>query len=262
MAQDDSRQLFERIARAEAVRAPVSGIASDYPDGTRVPRHRHARHQLMHAISGTLYVVTDRGTWLVPPDCALWMPAQLDHEVAMFGEVRMRSVYLSPEVTDLSPDRPEVLKVSPLVQSLIVEIVAIDDVDVPTARSALLLQLILIEIARMERQPLALPLPRHPRLRELCRAFLETPSAHLSLDDWARDAAMSRRSLTRHFREETGISPGRWRQHACVIHALPKVLAGAPVTTVALDLGYDSTAAFTTMFRRILGAPPRSFRGS
>lgn len=33
----------------------------------------------------------------------------------------------------------------------------------------------------------------------LCQSFLEAPSAHLSLDGWAEGAAMSRRSLTRHF---------------------------------------------------------------
>ncbi|MBE9638716.1 AraC family transcriptional regulator [Salipiger mangrovisoli] len=262
MSPDDHTSLFERLARAESLRAPVSGIASDYPGATRIPRHSHGRHQLMHAISGTLHVLTDRGSWLVPPDSALWMPATLEHEVTTFGTVRLRSVYLDPGVTDISLDRPEVLRVSPLVQALIVEIVALETIEEPSARSALLLHLLLVEIARMERQPLALPLPRHPRLRRLCRAFLETPTAHLSLDDWACEAAMSRRGLTRHFREETGLSPGRWRQHACVLHALPKLLAGASVTTVALDLGYDSAAAFTTMFRRILGEPPRRFRAA
>ena len=43
--------------------------------------------------------------------------------------------------------------------------------------------------------------------------------------------------------------------------ALPRLAAAQPVTTIALDLGYDNPAAFTTMFRRILGSPPHSFRG-
>ena len=40
---------------------------------------------------------------------------------------------------------------------------------------------------------------------------------------------------------------------------LPRLGHGEPVTTVAFDLGYDSVAAFTTMFKRMLGAPPRFY---
>jgi AraC-like DNA-binding protein len=36
-------------------------------------------------------------------------------------------------------------------------------------------------------------------------------------------------------------------------------VAGEPVTTVALDLGYDNPAAFTSMFKRILGSSPRTY---
>jgi AraC-like DNA-binding protein len=41
----------------------------------------------------------------------------------------------------------------------------------------------------------------------------------------------------------------------------PRLADGEPVTSVALDLGYDSAAAFTTMFTRMLGAPPRAYFG-
>ena len=37
--------------------------------------------------------------------------------------------------------------------------------------------------------------------------------------------------------------------------------AGQSVTTVALDLGYDSPSAFTAMFRRTLGTTPRRYFG-
>jgi AraC-like DNA-binding protein len=32
------------------------------------------------------------------------------------------------------------------------------------------------------------------------------------------------------------------------------------VTNIALDLGYDSPAAFTTMFKRLIGVPPSHYR--
>jgi hypothetical protein len=36
-----------------------------------------------------------------------------------------------------------------------------------------------------------------------------------------------------------------------VVLALARLVAGEPVTRIALDFGYDSPAAFSTMFRRI-----------
>ncbi|WP_153565690.1 helix-turn-helix domain-containing protein, partial [Pseudomonas aeruginosa] len=35
---------------------------------------------------------------------------------------------------------------------------------------------------------------------------------------------------------------------------------GETVTAIALDCGYESPAAFSTMFRRVLGQPPSAFQ--
>lgn len=55
---------------------------------------------------------------------------------------------------------------------------------------------------------------------------------------------MNRRSFTRLFRRETGMSFAQWRQQACLAVALPRLAAGEPATTTARGLGYDSTTAF------------------
>jgi AraC-like DNA-binding protein len=71
---------------------------------------------------------------------------------------------------------------------------------------------------------------------------------------------MNRRSFTRLFRRETGMSFAEWRQQACICAALPRLAAGESVTAVALDLGYESPAAFATMFKRLAGIPPSRYR--
>ena len=80
-----------------------------------------------------------------------------------------------------------------------------------------------------------------------------------AIENWAGPLGMSRRTFTRLFRRETGLSFVDWRQQACLISALPRLVAGEPVTAVALDLGYDNPAAFTAMFKRVLGSSPRSY---
>jgi AraC-like DNA-binding protein len=71
---------------------------------------------------------------------------------------------------------------------------------------------------------------------------------------------MSRRTFTRLFRRETGLSFVAWRQQACILAALPRLAQGEAITTIALDLGYDNPAAFSAMFKRILGSTPSLYR--
>ncbi|MFW8696143.1 helix-turn-helix domain-containing protein, partial [Mesorhizobium japonicum] len=67
---------------------------------------------------------------------------------------------------------------------------------------------------------------------------------------------VSLRTFNRWFRQETDMSFVQWRQRACVIQALARLAAAEPVTRIALDLGYDSPAAFSTMFKRLTGLSP------
>ncbi len=49
---------------------------------------------------------------------------------------------------------------------------------------------------------------------------------------------------------------GQWRKQARLMRALPLLAAGESVTRVALDVGYDSTSAFISMFKSALGTTP------
>ena len=252
--------LQSRLDWIEQAAGDVIAVASDYPDGHQIAPHRHGRSQLLHALSGVVMVSTRQGRWMVPPDHAMWIPAGVEHAVEMLGAVRMRSAYVRPAAAPDLPEGLRVLAISELMRSLIVEAVEAGAAeDLADGRAAAIRQLILLEIPRLSERPFALPFPADPRLARLCRRFLEAPSAHAAIDDWAREAGMSRRGFTRAFQRETGLSLSVWRRQATLFAALPRLAEGAPITTLALDLGYDSAPAFTTMFRRMLGAPPRAY---
>jgi len=70
---------------------------------------------------------------------------------------------------------------------------------------------------------------------------------------------MGRRTFTRTFRRETGISFATWRQNVRLMEALSRLAIGQPVTTVAYDVGYNSPSAFTAMFRRAFGSAPTQY---
>jgi AraC-like DNA-binding protein/mannose-6-phosphate isomerase-like protein (cupin superfamily) len=245
------------LSRIDAANEPVMALGRLYPRGFRVPVHSHSKTQLWSASSGVALVSTDDGRWMIPPGHGLLIPAGLSHSTEMISEVRMHSIYFGASV--IAAATPRVLEVTHLASSLIEALVQSDERPLSQHRLHLVMELLLDEIGQLPERPLGLPFPNDLRLSRLCRHFLKAPAANTGIDDWAFELGMSRRSFTRLFRAETGVSFVTWRQQACIFASLPRLLAGEPVTNVALDAGYESLAAFTTMFRRMLGSPPSSY---
>ncbi|WP_300379730.1 helix-turn-helix transcriptional regulator [Henriciella sp.] len=79
------------------------------------------------------------------------------------------------------------------------------------------------------------------------------------MNEWAELAGMSRRSFTRAFKRETGMGVAVWRQQVRLLEALSMLSTSSAVTTVALDVGYDSASAFCAMFQRAFGVPPSKY---
>ncbi|MBL0373201.1 helix-turn-helix transcriptional regulator [Rhizobium sp. KVB221] len=243
----------------ERSNADVLVHSSEDPGGYTVPFHHHRRVQLLCVFAGVVLVTTEKGRWMIPAGHALLIPAYLAHSVEMLSEVSMKSVYMFPRAGDAALPAPEVLEVTELARSLVLEAVRLSQAEANGRKADLVLQLLLEEIATLEVRPLSLPFPADRRLAELCLGYMNNPSPNARLDDWATRLAMSRRTFTRFFRKETGISFVTWRQQASVFACLPRLAEGVPVTHVALEAGYESVAAFTTMFRRMLGRSPRGY---
>lgn len=263
LPQDLAASLYDdhlrNLAWMEQSNADVLVQNAEIPGGYVVPAHSHRRTQFLCVAAGVVLVATVRGRWMIPPGHALLIPRGLEHSVEMYSDVTMRSVYVfSAEGLAGSPE-PAVLEVTALAHHLLDEAVRHQQASEDVRRAELVMALLMDEIGRLPARPLGLPFPAHPRLAALCRRFVEAPSADAKIDDWAARLAMSRRSFTRVFREETGVSFSTWRQQAAIFACLPKLAAGLPVTQVALEAGYDSVPAFTTMFRRMLGAAPKAY---
>jgi AraC-like DNA-binding protein len=243
----------------EDVPRPLIAVGNDFGDGRVLAPHHHRRNQLLYGASGVVVVTTAQGSWVMPPERGMWIPAGVTHQVRTIGAVRTQSLYLEPDATAGMPARCEVLGISPFMRSLLAEAIELPaDYDLG-GRAGALMALIAHEMRRLPVLPLSLPFPADARLVDRCRAFLERPAVHDTIDAWSAALSMSRRSFTRLFRHQTGLSFQAWRQQACLVAALPRLAAGEPVTAVALELGYDNPAAFSTMFKRVLGASPRAY---
>jgi methylphosphotriester-DNA--protein-cysteine methyltransferase len=131
--------------------------------------------------------------------------------------------------------------------------------DDPDAR--LLIGLLIAEMRKLPRCALDLPLPESRDLRRLSERMLADLSTRRPCHEDAKAMSTSARTLYRRFLAETGITFARWKQQARLLESIRRLAEGATVTRVAMDLGYDSASAFSTMFRRSLGIAPRAFVG-
>ena len=262
-----SHHLSAESAFAAAPESPVQGAAkravvirhTSYSKGHHIQPHWHSRAQFVYAIAGTMRVRTARHAWIVPPSRALWMPARTAHEIQMYGVVAMHSAYVDAAASSGMPGSCAVLEVTPLARELIVRAAALPAAYDERGDDGLLMQLLIAEIRRLPRSALDLPLPDSADLTQLCERILADLSKRRSSARDAGEMNTSTRTLYRRFLSETGITFARWKQQARLLESIRRLTEGAPVTTVAIDLGYESPSAFSTMFRRALGVAPRGF---
>jgi AraC-like DNA-binding protein len=204
-------------------------------------------------------VRTPRRGWIVPPSRALWIPAGTVHEIRINSAVEMRSLYIEPAAAEGMWAGCVVLEVTSLARELILRAGALAPAYDEDGEDGLLMRLLLAEIRRLPVCALDLPLPESADLARLCERVLNDLSARRACPTQAAELSISTRTLYRRFLKETGITFARWQQQARLLDAIRRLAGGAAVTATALDLGYESTSAFSAMFRRSLGQAPRAF---
>ena len=61
---------------------------------TQVEPHAHPWAQLAFSATGVMRLTADRGTYLVPPSRAVWIPAGVEHVVDVVEDCELRTLYL------------------------------------------------------------------------------------------------------------------------------------------------------------------------
>lgn len=222
-------------------------------------RHQHRKAQLIYSVRGILNCEIEDGVWIVPPQCAIWIPGDLPHAARGAGETECYCLFVEPDAT---PDLPKdccTISVSPLLRELLLRAAGFPELYPLGGREDRLIAALLDELVEAPVEDLHLPMPRDARLRRLAQMMLADPTDKTSKADWAIRIGMSERSMSRLLLHEIGMSFGRWRRQLHVILALQRMTKGESVQTVALELGYENASGFVTMFRKAMGKPPARY---
>ncbi|MCU6435441.1 helix-turn-helix transcriptional regulator [Undibacterium sp. Jales W-56] len=243
-------RLFPSIER------PVRVVARDLAADELLRAHRHSWGQVTYAIDGVMQVFARDSTWFVPPLRAIWIPANVEHEVRTLEKARLRAIYIHQDMVPIAGDQCVVLEVSALMRELVVVLAEHDQAG---AREDHLAAVLLDELRLAESLPMNVVMPRDKRLKTLCAALIEDPASSLTLADFARQVGASARTLARLFEQDLGMSFGSWRQQMRLARAAPLISSGLPLSRVAAELGYTSQSAFSAMFKKTFGKSPSAF---
>jgi AraC-like DNA-binding protein len=219
--------------------------------------HSHTWGQLSYATRGVLGVRTRQGSYLAPPQRAIWVPPGLEHSVVSTPRTQMRSLYIRREAAPWPEDRCRVLSVTPLARELIRAATRLPERYDESGAPGRLVAVLLDQLAALDEARFQLPLPADERLVRVSADMEARPDDPRHLTELAHSAGMSARTLTRLFQRETGLSFRAWRRRLRLLKSLSLLEAGGSVTKTALDCGYESVSAFTAAFRKEFGLTPR-----
>ncbi|WP_373565414.1 AraC family transcriptional regulator [Paraburkholderia bryophila] len=239
---------------------PTPFVVSERHDALDEPWRAYRRARLIHVGAGVLTVRTETGRWVAPPGHAVWMTPDVLHCLSASRPVQFISLYAGSDAAPL-PSQSGAIGPDRLVEALLTaaaELPYDQPYDEPAKR---LLQVLLDRLARVPAAPLGLNWPRDPRIQQIADALSADPTTSAVLDELAASAGVTARTAARLFVKETGQTFGQWRQQLRLLVALEHLGAGASVTQVALDVGYQDVSSFIAVFRDVFGdTPARYFR--
>jgi AraC-like DNA-binding protein/quercetin dioxygenase-like cupin family protein len=242
-------------------RSAITTLTRDYAAGQVIPLHFHDRDQLVYASRGVMTIGSRDGTWVVPPNRAVWIPARVSHTITMSGSVAMRTLYLKPRLAKELPSDCCVINVPALLKELILYASTLPVLKKTVKWQEHLIAVILHQLETVQLVPLQLPHLADPRLVRIAQIFMVDPSDQRTLTELCRVSGASKRSLERLFQKEIGMTFGKWRQQLRLMQAMRLLAEGGKVTHAALESGYSTPSAFISMFRKVLGTTPTSYFG-
>lgn len=220
--------------------------------------HVHPQGHLVYPASGVLSMVTDAGSWIAPPNRAVWIPAGCSHQHRAHGATDMRIMFIPQGMAQLLPGHPAVLVVSALAREAALALTGAA-ARAQAARDRLR-RVVIDDLTVAAEQPLHLPEPQDERLQALTYLVQHDLANPVTLEQLGRKIGASERTLSRLFHRETGMSFRRWRAQLRIHHALLLLTDGVSVTAAAVACGWANPSAFIETFTALVGVTPGAYR--
>lgn len=238
---------------------PILILSKEYEKAQVIKCHSHQRSQLIYAQTGVMSVSTEEGIWVVPPQRAVWVPAKTAHEVTLHSKISMRTLYILPNRNTTLEDRCFVANIDPLMRELILKASEFPTYYPLEGEEIRLMSVILDQVDKLSLIPINLPKPTDEKVKKVVDSLIADPSNQNSLAQWAEVTCTTSRTLGRLFQLDIGMNFSSMRKQIRLYKSLISLAKGDSITSVGLDLGYESVSAFISMFRKSFGISPSKY---
>ena len=244
----------------DVVPRPVMAVGFEVATGgMELDFHHHRKAQLILMLRGTVTCEAAKGLWIVPSQCAIWIPGGMRHHVRGVGMLEGCCLFVEPDAVPALSETCCAVSVTPLLRELLIRCAGLPALYPLGGTESRLVALLLDELGTAPVEKLHLPMPTDARLRKIAEMMTANPADRATMHAWARRIGVSERTLSRILLKETGMSFGHWRRQLQIFLALRWLSQGASVQSVSADLGYESAGSFVTMFRKALGTSPARY---
>ena len=227
--------------------------------------HAHRHHQLLYAVRGTLELQSLGLRWLLPPQRAAWIASGVQHRVVTKSDVMLRTVYFSRELVSGDGPPSGVFAVGSLAKEMVLFSMEwgpeSQEASLDTARHFFSALALLCRKWLEAPLPCHLPVGRTPELQK-AMALTETKlEKNLRLEDVAKQAGLSSRSLRRRFVDEAEMSWRDYRRAVRMLRAMELLTKpGITVMEVSLAVGFESPSAFARAFEAFTTEHPSAYQ--
>ena len=257
-----AKLLTEAATHAVATPVRAGTFSIDVGDDALTGWHWHELHQLEYALEGVAEVETETARYLLPPQQAIWIPAEVEHSSTL-RRVRSVSVFFDPAMDLAAGDRVRVLAAAPVIREMIryglrwpISRTSSDEV-----ADSFFVALANLVVDWLDHEtPLRLPTAGDP-LVAAAMAYSNDHLDQLSMRDVCAAVGASERSLRRAFFADTGMSWRRYVHESRLLRAMTLLPEDdRNILDVALSVGFQSAAAFTRAFSCYRGETPSAYR--
>lgn len=239
-----------------AVPFVILGTYEEMARDTFWEEHSHPTHELLWNERGASTATVGSRTWTVTSAVGLWIPAGVPHTGWMPAGTASRAAQFSVRASSAIADGPVAVDITQILR-LLLDRLCTEELS-QSARAST--EAVVLDVLAPTDRDLSLRVPKSIRLAPIVETIMSRPDDATTLEQWASRLDMSARTVTRLFRDETGLGFSKWVAAARAHHASALLARGDDIDDIAAAVGFGSSSAFATAFRRVTGMTPGRFR--
>jgi len=230
-----------------------------------IPSHSHKKGQFLYTEGGIVYVKTTEKSYFLPARHYIWIAPGIEHSIHPSSpEVIMRNLYFPiDDKDDTFYHQTSIHPVNDLLLELMLFTTRWTGHILPSDKASFTIvnafKALLPQVSDFS-LPLALPLAKDKRLKQLIAYLDERLEMNFLFNDLAIQFGLSPRSLSRLFQKDLGMSFIQYVTALRMLRSLQLLLEKSlTVNEVALKVGYSSLPTFSNTFHKMIGVRPSEY---